>query len=230
MDLIFLTELEHKYKNLLICGDLNARIKEFGCTNKENENGKILRQLLNETSLIVQNNQNIPTFHIDHSKKHTEDYKEVLDYILCSNNIINFIKQIEILDYELLGSDHSPIQIHLTLKKNKKEINSRPKLRVQMYQKANWKKLRETIALSVQNDDFNILGIEEAINSLTTIISNAIKVSIPVKQISDKMRQPFPTEIVKLIRIKNKAAKLYKKKTRYTKDPQRQVDRISKNL
>ena len=49
----FLKKLSTNNKNLLIIGDLNDRMKKYGCNNVENENGKLLRQTLSDSELTL---------------------------------------------------------------------------------------------------------------------------------------------------------------------------------
>ncbi len=54
-------------------------MKEFGCNNKQNENGKALRNYLNESTVQVANDKKVPPFQINH--KNGVVYQEVLDYL-----------------------------------------------------------------------------------------------------------------------------------------------------
>ena len=50
-----LTEIQKNYKNIIICGDLNAKNVNLGCKNN-NSNGTLLEDLLLNTNLLVVNN------------------------------------------------------------------------------------------------------------------------------------------------------------------------------
>jgi exonuclease III len=87
-----ITELQKKYKNLIMCGDLNAKSTNLGCKNN-NTNGVELEDLLINSNLIAVNN------------------KDILDWCLISNSIFDKFNSFEVLQKNLVDSDHFPIQI-----------------------------------------------------------------------------------------------------------------------
>ena len=204
LDSDFLKNLELEHKHLIICGDLNARIRKLGCTGKENDN------FLLESNLLIVNNEKIPTFHIDHKDKSKKNYKEVLDYVLCSPSVEKKISELIILDHELLGSDHSPISITISFNQKIKHLRSKTDKKVMMYNKANWEMFRKIIENEIAHVEFNDQPLESSAENITNIIKNALKETVPTKIISDEIRQPFPTSLVKQIKLKNKLNKINK--------------------
>ena len=64
--------------NFILCGDLNAKAKSFGCSNAENKNGKILENILINTNCQIIN-EKINTYHRVYN-----NYTEMLDLLICS--------------------------------------------------------------------------------------------------------------------------------------------------
>ena len=74
------TSLVQEYKNIIICGDLNAKTTTLG-SKANNKNGEILEEILINTNLIQLNNKQ-PTYHRTH-----DNSSDILDWILVSNNL-----------------------------------------------------------------------------------------------------------------------------------------------
>ena len=92
-------QLEKKYKRVILCGDLNARTKSLGCNKVTNMNANILEEVIANSSFLVANDKNIPTYHIQRSKSaNSKDYHEVLDYAMYTNELKSQIIETEVLD------------------------------------------------------------------------------------------------------------------------------------
>ena len=111
------TELSHSFIShfsalgpLMIAGDLNSKCKSIGCKST-NQNGKILEQLLEESSLLLIND-NSPTY-----RKFNSEYSEILDLFLCSDNLSSKIENFEVLYDYSMGSDHYLILVKLSFEK-----------------------------------------------------------------------------------------------------------------
>jgi hypothetical protein len=133
-------------------------------------------------------------------------YQEVLDYILTSPSVNKLIEEINIIENQVLGSDHNPIIVQMKLNTNKKySLNNGRK--VMLYHTANWEKYRTKLNEFILNDIGNSNTEESALN-ITRNIKDAIKISVPSKIIYDNIKQPFPPHIVNLIKIKNELSKI----------------------
>ena len=73
-----------------------------------------------------------------------------------------------------------------------------------MYNKANWTMFRTIRENEIAQVKFNDQFLESSAENITNIIKNALKETVPTKIISDKIRQPFPTSVVKQIKLKKK--------------------------
>ncbi len=110
-----LTEIQKKYKKIIICCDLNAKNVNLGC-NYSNSNGSLLEDLLLNTNLLEVNNAE-PTYH-----RLSDNSSDILDWCLVSNNIHEDLKSFEVLHGSLLDSDHYPIQIEMKFNENNVKI------------------------------------------------------------------------------------------------------------
>ena len=99
--------IENKFKNYIICGDLNSKNVAFGC-KENNINGCKLNSFINNNNAILLNN-NEPTFFRDNANN-----TEVLDLVLSSLGSYRNIREFKVcIDVDLF-SDHYPIKIEFS--------------------------------------------------------------------------------------------------------------------
>ena len=109
-------------------------------------NGKILEQLLEESSLLLINN-NSPTY-----RKFNSEYSEILDLFLCSDNLSSKIENFEVLYDDSMGSDHYPILVKLSVEKNKQlSISNSEESLKPNFAKADWNKFKRAIEDKASN-------------------------------------------------------------------------------
>jgi endonuclease/exonuclease/phosphatase family metal-dependent hydrolase len=114
---LLIKDLEKKYENFILMGDLNAKIVDFGST-KTNNNGEILNELFETTSLMTINNK------VHTHVNFVNDESNILDWIILNSKLIDYFKSFEVLSKEDMGSDHLPIiaSFH-TIGKRKRDDN-----------------------------------------------------------------------------------------------------------
>ena len=110
---LFETIKTHKL-NYLMCGDLNAKSKSFGC-RANNVNGLAFESILCNNDCIIINND-VSTYHSFNATVNDD----ILDLAICSPSVLNKICKFEVLTSDEMTSDHCPIRIQL-----KKIINSK---------------------------------------------------------------------------------------------------------
>ena len=118
---------------------------------------------MEENNLILLN-KNTPTYFSYQNKN-----KEILDLIICSNNISKKLIDFTVLDYDRLGSDHAPIICTLNIKKEEQGIL---KIKKNNYNfgKADWKKFQQILNDAELPSSININNIDE----LNQFICNSI--------------------------------------------------------
>ena len=102
-------EIEAKCKNFITIGDLNAKTKELGC-NETNESGKILKEISAKLNMLIID-EKLPTYYMIN-----RNYTELLDLVICSNNLSEKIINYEVDTDSDLISDHYPILVTLDYK------------------------------------------------------------------------------------------------------------------
>jgi hypothetical protein len=106
LNIRILEQLNNKYQNLIILEDLNSKAMSLGCKSK-NANGILLEELIINSKLLIANNK-------DHTYFRTHDNSsDILDWCIISNNLHqNFVK-FEVLNNNLVESDHIPLRIEM---------------------------------------------------------------------------------------------------------------------
>ena len=143
--------IQFKMKNIIIIGDFNGRIgNETNHTNSTlperesedqivNKMGKYLINFCNETSLIIANGRLE-----NHSKgrctyyrnQNNEIRKSVIDYLLISESMINYLASFEIMQ-PVIYTDHAPMQIKFQIEL-KSEFKEPKQSSDQNYNPAKW--------------------------------------------------------------------------------------------
>ena len=131
VDLIM--ELEAKYENLILMGDLNAKIEEFG-GKVTNVNGDSLNLITENTSLMIINNKE-PT-HINFNNF----VSDILDWILVDAKLMKFLKSFNVLKDKDIGSDHLPLIAEFVAKTHSKreDMKINEETKSLNYSKADW--------------------------------------------------------------------------------------------
>ncbi len=107
--------------DLFLLGDLNSKTQSVGCRALVSDfNGKALEEILSsELDLCVLNDKS-PTYF-----KFKSNYSELLDLFLCSSKLANILSHFEVLNEDLMGSDHAPISCTLVFNKKFNNIKMR---------------------------------------------------------------------------------------------------------
>ena len=202
-----LTEIQKKYKNIIICGDLNAKNVNLGCKNN-NSNGTLLEDLLLNTNLLVVNNAD-HTYH-----RLNDNNSDILDWCLVSHNMHEAFKSFKVLHENLVDSDHYPIQIELQFNKKEvqfQELNNDNGKKKFNYKKANWSNFSKDLEI-VSLDHIDFLSLDQLNYFLTNELTKAIEKNIPEYNLSNKTKL-LPEYVVNMI----KQRKLLKSKIKNKK-------------
>lgn len=190
-DLLF--NIYHIYQNFLIVGDLNCKNKSWYC-QKENRNGAILENFLNETSC-----------HILNCKKPTyKSGQSVIDLSICSASVRQFFNSHNVLDHEI--SDHQPTITNLK--------NLAPKRKKITIQKIDWTTFESKLLEKELFDKLDTTeDIDSAVISITKDIQNAVNFATKTICFSTKTNNPIsiPDHLVKKIKFKRKLLRLKQK-------------------
>lgn len=181
----------------LIMGDFNAKHTDFYC-NITNTNGNALKQILNNTNLLVINT-NEPTY-----ISPATGNSDILDLILCTPDLASKLLQFSTTNH--LSSDHLPVlttfSFHLQVTPNNKYN----------YRKADWEIYRTHIEGSLKHtpttpnttpDDLDHQAI-----LLSQILTQAREETIP-KNTNKTPTQSLPHHILQLIKQKRKLRRNY---------------------
>lgn len=149
---------------LLILGDLNAKTFSVGCKSYDN-NGRVLDEILSETSLAVLND-NSPTYF-----GRNDEYEEILDLIICSGLLVNKAAFFQVLSNHMMGSDHASVLCSLKFEKSYYREEGESETRFN-FRRANWGRFKKIMEESIENS----LGIDESedIHFLNEFLSGVI--------------------------------------------------------
>ena len=111
---------------------------------------------------------------------------------------LNNINEIEIIDNEILGSDHCPIMITLNNEKIKYKAT---KQEVFVYENANWTLFKKTLESNKKID--NSLSIDNMYLNITENINKSVNLSIPKIKVFEGMKHPYPYHLRIKIKQKN---------------------------
>jgi len=200
-------------KNSLIIGDLNAKNQVFGCKSS-NVDGFTLEEIINRHNLIILNNEE-PTYF-----QHGTNYTEKLDLALASNELAGKVSNFEVMSDYLMGSDHAPISVKITIDQHMQQKNIQKASNKFNFKKADWigfAALLDEAASIFKPDHFENV---DAINSfITTKIAEAASITIPVSSASGK--QKIPKDILILIKEKKKKKRKQKENPHLLLQPDR---------
>lgn len=198
-DLNYLTSVD---KNVLIAGDLNCKDTLWFCS-RGNANGKILNNYTLKKDIRIMFPDS-PTYYP------SKGIPSILDLAVVKGCVS--MTQPETI--HALSSDHLPIVFELggIVNVNYKTYRD--------FSKADWKLFKNSINNSINlniNID-SIQNINEQISILTNSIQNATSSSIPTNTVNHIHKNKLPSDIVDLIKIKNKLYRQWRKhKTRNLK-------------
>jgi hypothetical protein len=182
-----------EFQNVILCGDLNAKTTALGCRNT-NKNGEILEDLLINPNLITLNS-NKPTFYRMH-----DNSSDILDWFLISNNFYNKFDSFEILENNLVDSDHLPILVSLNLSHEINKLSKSTRLEYD-FNKTDWEKFEHHLNSQIINTTNE--SIDSINEKLTKSINEAIKLSTPHKKPLNKNgRLKLPDYLLHLIKHK----------------------------
>lgn len=194
----------------VLLGDLNARHTQFGdrITNRE---GRILSDFLIDLPIFRIINTN-PTF-VGHQGA------SIVDHILCTESQIQCFDD-ECFIGESITSDHVPLLVKTSLTNPIRPPPTTYTFRD--FRKADWNLFQNHISINLPPVD-EIPNDPEAIDQtalqISTLISNAAEIAIPLTTINTSFR-PLPQNILAKIREKRRLYRLYVR----TRDPQAKTE------
>ena len=178
---------------LLLLGDLNANSAAIGC-KRQDYNGNVLDQILDELDLVVINDDSTPTYF-----QYKSNHSEILDLILSSASVACNVTNLEVLTDQIMGSDHAPVLCNVKLDGPSYNKTRNSKARYN-FNKANWNLFKEKVDEKIQE-----FPIHESLNNpealcgyLISTIQDAADQSIP-KFININAKS-FPDYILNLIK------------------------------
>ena len=203
----FLNYINSSFKNILIIGDLNAKIKEL--SGEFNSKGKELELFIKESNLHILNNKRNPT---NFCKKNSLNSFSVLDYFIGSENFFLNQSSYTTITNSVLSAHfkkyyHVPIKIEFnyTVHTQEKPIVTNENYN---YDKADWKKFNlwlEDRTWKSEENDINIQNSE-----LTCNINESAKLHIPLTK-TDSNPLSLPYYILDMIKFKKKLKRAYNK-------------------
>ena len=158
-----------------------------------NKNGEILEEILINTNLIQLNNKQ-PTYHRTH-----DNSSDILDWILVSNNLYSQFGQFQVLENNLVDSDHYPILVTMDIKKG---LNKNTNYLEEQFNfnKTDWKTFQEF--LNAQHIDTKNQNIDKINEELNEIINKAASISTPAKKKYKEGKSPIPDFLHSMIKFK----------------------------
>lgn len=202
-DLNKIYRAHNRTSTIIIGGDLNARHR-FWNNDNNCQHGEILYDWLMQ-------NTHQPSIKLDHSFEPTfysGNYRSFLDIFLVSETIATIYNdgtgdKLEIEDF---NSSHRPVILHVETSGRPQRA---PKTTFTNYAKADWKSLKQNVEQNISqvpvfnHRNMTVAEIDTAIESVATIIQNAVKTSIPQTEIRANTIIPLPQELIDLIKYKN---------------------------
>ena len=190
-------EITKKCPKFLIGGDLNSKTKQIGCIG-ENENGQLLEKVLNELNVSIINDKS-PTFNI-----FNRQYFEILDIFLTPPSLLDKVVDFKVLNKDDMTSDHFPIRTCLSAQYLEIDKEAQEKLD---FKKADWNMFRSILNSNQHQTPENI---DEFNDLITKNILEAARKSIP-KQSKKSFKSTLPPDIIKLIKMRRKIRRQFKK-------------------
>lgn len=198
------TELFHrlsqKFKFFLLLGDLNAKSTLLD-SNNSNNNGDILNEIILNTNTLILNNSDFT------HRSFSGLTESVLDIILCSSELYEFLMDFKVLYQWEMHSDHFPVSISLNKTNARLESNiistsaCKKSATNFNFKKADWeifrKNLPSTFPVEIENDVDKLNAF--IVDSLLIAAKKAIP-QVKVKQ----NRKTLSECIVYMIKLRKK--------------------------
>lgn len=184
-----ITKLTHNHNQVILMGDFNAKHTDFNCKST-NQSGRVLSDIINNTNLVLLNN-NEPT-HIHCTRSITTT--DILDLILCSPDLAS-----KLLTFSVshdIGSDHLPVTASFSL-----QLHQPPARKIFNYKKANWEKFKTNIRTKITSSQ--PMDLNQMAAHMGHILRQAREETIPTITQKPPQKQ-LPPHILKLITIKRK--------------------------
>lgn len=204
---IVLSDNAIKYINpqshgLIICGDLNAKNPELGCTGIPNHAGTKIVELLRRTNLKQLSNGH-------HTFTTWKGRPEVLDLVIASEDVAKLVTGIEALPD--IGSDHLPVAIQL--RGHGKRTKSWPEIRLNL-NATNWEAFATAISSQCHawdtTDLVSTAKLDEAADTIERVFANA-NLIIPRKEASNLKAWRPSKEILTAIKARRSARRLFER-------------------
>jgi hypothetical protein len=194
--------LRKKCAEYVIMGDLNAKATLW-CSDKNNDSGDILDNIILDNDCIIANSKE-PT-HKNFNGKTTS----ILDYIIISTKLFDYVEDCTVLSNEDMTSDHFPISLKLSLKrtisKNNNIYQHSIKFKKYNFEKANWDGFKSALPTAVDSKiGDNVDKLEEFIKHSLIKASDQF---IPIFTKVIKSKQ-LPKHILELIKARKTARKI----------------------
>ena len=180
--------------SFIICGDLNARHKDWGCL-RANSWGNVLSDLTTVLPFVIQNSSN-PTYIPAASNANPS----TLDLLLT--NIPDKVSQPVAMNN--LGSDHLPVKFSISFDCLQTENF------VLDLKNTNWKTYKRSLKSKLENIDINIdniinsTQIDQNVDIFSKYIINSFHDSTPKIKPKYSNHLKLPSNIINLIKIRNK--------------------------
>jgi exonuclease III len=209
-------------KNLLICGDFNAKDPELGSTGQTNEAGRVLvRQIARMKLRLLSQGE--------HTFTTRGGRRETLDLFMATEDVARLAQGVQVLPD--VGSDHLPIAISL---KGGMTKSSYPEMRLD-YNRMNEQRFCELLQLQCEKLDFTQIDsaekIDQALKELEQCLAEAEGETIPRVK-AGNLKAWKPTEdIVRAIKTRRRARRLWERfRTRETKRTYNSCSKLVKSL
>jgi len=197
---LLMANLEKKFKNILLMGDLNARIRPL--SPSYNGNGKNLEMHLLSSKSIILNKQNMPT---SYWRSNGVSSDATLDMFIGNDLFIQNLHSIKTLKNSPVScweNDHFHVPVEAVFKiKCNKRIIQKSKNESFDYNKANWALFSTICENETKKAHFD--NIDSTAEHIVTSIQKAANEAIPKKSFKSNRIIDLPPEIVKLFKIKN---------------------------
>ena len=190
-------------KNLLICGDFNAKDPELGTTGVRNAAGRVLIEQAAKLNLRLLSQG-------EHTYTTRLGRKETLDLFFATEDVAKLAHGVQVLPD--IGSDHLPIG--LSLKGGKEKPTCYPEIRLDI-NRANWTTFTEVLQEQCEELDFSNIGsiadIDEALAKLEGCLSLAEKAAIPTVKAGQLKAWKPTSEILAAIATRRRARRLWER-------------------
>ena len=177
----------------VLVGDFNAKHKTFGCINSNNS-GRALKKFTQEYSFLILNSKSHTFYHRSYP------YSDILDLVFDSKSILDSVLSCEVGPD--VNSDHLPVTLKLDLRPKRQTL---VKCKCLNYARADWHAFMHTLEQQADHfDPSNPAEIEWEAYDINQIITNAIKIHIPIKKQTGRQ---LPQHILTDIKTKRRLRK-----------------------